>query len=154
MWRRRIADPIFDLLRQGITPEKIAFSIALGITLGITPVIGSTSVLCFLAAILLRLNATVIPLVNYLVYPPRIAMLVPILSVGQWVFAAPPVTASAGRIFQLIRTDVWGAIATLRTAALPALVAWLAIVSFAPLPDLLLIPVLRRFGRSFQTEAR
>ena len=48
--RRRIVIPILDLLRQGITPEKIALSIALGITLGVTPVLGSTSILCFLAA--------------------------------------------------------------------------------------------------------
>lgn len=70
-WRRRIVNPLVDLLRQGITSEKIALSIALGITLGITPVIGSTSILCFLAAILLGLNAPAIQLVNYLVYPGR-----------------------------------------------------------------------------------
>jgi len=93
IWRRRIVDPLLDLLRQGITP-----------------VIGSTSILCFLAAILLGLNAPAIQLANYLAF----------LRMGQWTFAAPPVTVSADRIFQLIRADVWGAIATLWTATLQA----------------------------------
>jgi uncharacterized protein (DUF2062 family) len=154
-WRRKIVNPLVDLLRQGVTPEKIALSIALGITLGITPVIGSTSILCLLAAILLGLNAPAIQLVNYLVYPLQIAMVVPFLRMGQWIFAAPPVTVSAGRIFQLIRADVWGAIATLWTATLHALVAWLALTGLAaPILYLALAPALRRLGRNLQTEAR
>ena len=69
-WHRRIVNPILDLLRQGITPEKMALSIALGITLGITPVIGSTSILCLLAAIVLRLNTPAIQLICLLLLFP------------------------------------------------------------------------------------
>ena len=155
IWRRRIVNPLLDLLRQGITPEKIALSIALGITLGITPVLGSTSILCFLAAILLRLNAPAIQLVNYLVYPLQLAMLVPFLRMGQWIFAASPVTFSVAEIFHLIRADVWGAIATLWTATLHALVAWVALASLAaPILYLVFAPALRRLGRSLQAEGR
>jgi uncharacterized protein (DUF2062 family) len=154
-WRRRVVNPLLELLRQGITPEKIALSIALGITLGITPVIGSTSILCLLAAILLRLNIPAIQLVNYLAYPLQIAMLVPFLRMGQWIFSAPPAAISVAEIFHLIRADVWGAIATLWTATLHALVAWLALAALAaPVLYLLLVPALRRLGRSPQAEAR
>jgi len=154
-WRRRIVNPLVDLLRQGITPEKIALSIALGITLGITPVIGSTSILCFLAAIVLRLNIPAIQLVNYMVYPLQIAMLVPFLRMGQWIFAAPPAAISAAEIFHRIRVDVWGAMATLWTATLHALVAWLVLATLAaPVLYLLLVPALRRLGRSLRAEAR
>jgi uncharacterized protein (DUF2062 family) len=89
--RRQIVNPVLDLLRQGVTPEKISLSIALGITLGVTPVLGSTSVLCFLAAVLLRLNLPALQLVNYLVYPLQFALLVPFIRVGEWILAAPPV---------------------------------------------------------------
>ena len=154
-WRRRIVTPLVDLLRQGITPEKIALSIALGITLGITPVIGLTTILCFLAAILLRLNIPAIQLVNYLVYPLQLAMLVPFFRMGQWIFTAPPSAVSVAEIFHLIRADVWGAIATLWTATLHALVAWLALaVLAAPILYLILAPALRRLGRSLPAEVR
>jgi uncharacterized protein (DUF2062 family) len=61
--------PIVDLLRQGITPEKIALSIALGAVLGIFPVLGSTTILCAAAAFVLRLNLSAIQIVNFLIYP-------------------------------------------------------------------------------------
>jgi uncharacterized protein (DUF2062 family) len=154
-WRRRIVNPLLELLRQGVTPEKIALSLALGITLGITPVLGSTSILCLLAAILLRLNTPAIQLVNYLVYPLQLAMLVPFLRMGQWIFAAAPAAVSVAEIFHLIRADVRGAIATLWTATLHALVAWVALTALAaPILYFALVPALRRLGRSLRAEAR
>jgi len=155
VFRRRILIPILDLLRQGITPEKIALSIALGITLGVTPVLGSTSILCFLAAVVLRLNAPAIQLVNYLVYPLQFALLIPFIRIGEWIFGSQPIQISASQVLQLIREDVWTAIATLWTATMHALVAWLAIGSVVSLLlYLLLAPVLRRAGRSLQADAR
>ena len=62
-------DPILELLRQGVTPEKIALSLAFGLGLGIFPVLGVSTILCTVAAIVLRLNLPAIQLVNYLAAP-------------------------------------------------------------------------------------
>jgi uncharacterized protein (DUF2062 family) len=154
-FRNRLAVPILDLLRQGITPEKIALSIALGIALGVTPVIGSTSVLCFLAALLLRLNMPAIQLINYCVYPLQFVLLIPFLRMGQWLFAARPVALSLAQILHLVRTDAWAAVAGLWTATLHALVVWLALGSVAvPVLYLVLTPLLRGLGRGVRAEAR
>lgn len=152
--RRRIAIPILDLLRQGITPEKIALSIALGVTLGVTPVLGSTSLLCFLAAVVFHLNVPAIQLVNYFVYPLQFALLIPFIRMGEWIFAARPASISVAQILNLIRTDAWSAIATLWTATMHALVAWLALGSLASLVIyLLLTPALRRLSATLRAEA-
>jgi hypothetical protein len=153
--RRRITGPILDLLRQGVTPEKIAISIALGITLGVTPVLGSTSILCFLAAVALRLNLPAIQLVNYLVYPLQFALLIPFFRMGEWIFAAQPANVSVAHVLELIRADVWSAITILWTATLHALVAWLAAGSLAALAMyLVLAPALRRLSATLRPEAR
>ena len=153
--RLRITGPILDLLRQGVTPEKIAISIALGITLGVTPVLGSTSILCFLAAVALRLNLPAIQLVNYLVYPLQFALLIPFFRMGEWIFAAHPSNVSVAHVLELIRGNVWIAITTLWTATLHALVAWLAAGSLAALAMyLLLAPALRRLSATIRPEAR
>jgi hypothetical protein len=145
LWRRKVVQPFLELLRQGLTPEKIAFTIALGITLGVTPVVGSTVLLCTLAAIVFQLNLPAIQLVNWLVYPLQLALLVPLLRIGAWIFGRQPSEISVAHIFELIRTDVFHAVATLWTATMHALAAWLAIGSVAtPLIYLLLVPVLRR----------
>lgn len=152
--RRRIVIPILDLLRQGITPEKIALSIALGITLGVTPILGSTSILCFLAAVVFRLNMPAIQLVNYFVYPLQFGLLIPFIRMGEWIFAARPASLSVAQILNLIRADVWSAVAVLWTATMHALVAWLALGSLASLVlYMFLVPALRRLSAAVRVGA-
>lgn len=74
---RRLVQPVIALLSQGITPEKIALSLAIGIVLGVFPVLGSTTLLCAAAAMVFRLNLPAIQLVNYIVYPLQLALFVP-----------------------------------------------------------------------------
>jgi uncharacterized protein (DUF2062 family) len=68
-WQRRVRDPIVAQLTQGITPEKIALTIAVGSALALYPMLGVTSVFCFLAAVFLRLNQPIIQVINYLCFP-------------------------------------------------------------------------------------
>jgi uncharacterized protein (DUF2062 family) len=122
--RRKVIQPFIELLKQGITPERIALTIALGVVLGVTPVLGSTSLLCAVAAIALRLNLPAIQLVNGLVYPLQLTMLVPFLKLGAWLFGVTPPSVSLGYLFSLIKANAWNAITTLWTATMHALVAW------------------------------
>ena len=87
---KRLADLIVGLLTQGITAEKIALSLAFGIMLGVFPVLGTTSLLCLIVAILFRLNLPAVQLVNILVYPLWFLLLVPFIRVGERLFGAPP----------------------------------------------------------------
>ena len=125
--RRKIIDPFLDLLRQGITPEKLALTIALGVVLGVTPVLGSTTILCAAAALTLRLNLPAIQLVNGLTYPLQIAMIVPFLKAGAWVFGDQATNLSIGELLTLVRTDLWRTVASLWTATLHALAVWFKI---------------------------
>lgn len=153
--QRKFVRPVLHLLRQGIAPERIALSIALGIVLGVTPVLGSTSLLCLLAAVLLRLNLPAIQLVNLCVYPLQLALLVPFIRAGERMFAAPPIQITVQEIAGLIRADVWNAIAALWTATMHALAAWLALGSLASLAIYaVLTPLLRRLSQSSWEEQR
>ena len=84
--RHKLIQPFIELLKQGVSPEKIALTVALGLSLGVIPVLGSTTMLCTLAAITLRLNLPAIMLVNGVVYPLQLALLVPFLRAGAWMF--------------------------------------------------------------------
>jgi putative effector of murein hydrolase LrgA (UPF0299 family) len=101
-----------------------------------------------------RPNAPAIQLVNYFEYPLQFALLIPFIRVGEWIFAARPAGISLVQILNMIRTDVWSAIATLWTATMHALVAWLVLGSLASLVIyLLLAPVLRKLGAALRAEA-
>ena len=148
---RRIVEPILNLLRQGITPEKIALSIAFGIALGVFPVIGATTLLCAAAAIVLRLNLPAIQLVNYFVYPLQIALLLPFIRFGESLFRVrDPIPFSILQILEMIRADVGNAISTLWTSTMHAIVAWCLVGPPAMLVMYwMLAPVLRRLAHVY-----
>ena len=88
-WQRRVIAPIAAQLRQGITPEKIALTLALGGTLSLFPILGATTALCALAAWRLRLNQPIIQLTNYLLYPLQLLLLLPFYRAGESLFRQP-----------------------------------------------------------------
>jgi uncharacterized protein (DUF2062 family) len=147
-FKRRLVRPILDLLRQGVTPEKIALSVALGAALGVFPALGWSTALCAIAAIVLRLNLPAIQLVNYFVYPAQIALLVPFFRWGEKLFRAPHFPISAPQIYALFHAGAWIAIKLLWTTIWHAIVVWgiLAPV-FIGLLYAILLPLLRRAMR-------
>jgi uncharacterized protein (DUF2062 family) len=127
LWERNIVKPVITLLKQGISHEKIALSIAIGITLGIFPVLGATTALCAFAAFILRLNLPAIQLVNFVVYPLQLFLLVPFLRAGGWLFGDQRFSKLGREIINLIQNDLWGSFGMLWNLTVYAVVLWLII---------------------------
>jgi len=143
-FHRRVVGPVVALLTQGITPEKIALSLAFGIGLGVFPVLGSTTILCAAAALIFHLNLPSIQLVNYLVYPLQLFFLVPFIRLGEKLFRVTPLRVSLTQMLSMVRTDLPHATATLWLAGVHAMSAWLLI---GPPAIMLLYFVLSRMLR-------
>lgn len=127
----RLTRLLLNLLKQGTTPHKLALAVALGVLLGVMPVIGTTILSCTVAALLLRLNLPLIQLVNNLVYPLQILLLIPFAQAGQWLFREPPLPFSAGQIVGMVKAHPWDAIVQLWHYTLHGLVAWLLFCAVA-----------------------
>ena len=123
----RVVAPIAALLTQGMTPERIALSLAFWIVLGTFPVLGSTTVLCAAAALVFGLNLPAIQLVNYLIYPMQLFLLVPFIRMGEKLFRAAPVPLSLAQMLTMVRADLTHAASTLWLAEVHAVFAWLLI---------------------------
>jgi uncharacterized protein (DUF2062 family) len=147
-WQRRIVAPIVAQLRQGITPEKIALTIALGVVLGVFPILGATTLLCGLAAIALRLNQPIIQLVNYFTYPLQLALIIPLYRAGETAFRRAPVPLSIPLIFERFKADFGQFLRDFGLIAVHGVLVWclLAPVIVAAL-YFLLRPPLRRLAR-------
>jgi len=104
-WQRRVASPLLAQLRQGVTPEKLALTIAFGLVLGCFPILGSATLLCGLAAVVFRLNQPAIQLVNYAAYPLQLALLIPYYRAGEWLFQTPPVPLSIPLLSERFTAD-------------------------------------------------
>jgi len=79
--------PVKVFLKKGLTPKKLALTLALGIIIGLFPIVGTTTILCFIVAVLLRLNIAVIQLVNYFVYPLQLILFIPMIKLGSYFFS-------------------------------------------------------------------
>jgi uncharacterized protein (DUF2062 family) len=147
-WQHRVVDVVLAQLRQGITPQKIALTVAMGITLGLFPVLGSTTVLCFLAGLMLKLNQPIIQLVNYVVYPLQVAGIYFFIRIGEWLTRSPPLQFSIAGLIQQFRAAPLHFLQEFGMTALRGVLAWTLMAPFAALAIyFLLLPVLRRLAR-------
>jgi hypothetical protein len=125
--QKRLLHPILQLLTQGITPEKIALSLAFGIMLGVFPVLGTTSLLCLIAALLFRLNLAAVQLVNILAYPLWFALLIPFVRVGERLFGVQPLAMTGSQMLALAHADFLHSVSVLWLTVLRAAAAWLLV---------------------------
>jgi uncharacterized protein (DUF2062 family) len=77
-----------DWLRQGISPRRLALTLALGFAIGCFPVVGIPTALCAILALALRLNLPAIQAANYLVMPLQLVLIVPFVRLGGWLLAS------------------------------------------------------------------
>jgi len=138
---RRIRDPIRQQLTQGLSPEKIALTVAVGLCIAVNPIVGTTTVLCFGAAWALGLNQPIIQAINWSSYALQLLLIFPFIRLGEWMFRAPRETRSLERLVALMRAEPGRAFTELRTTLGHAFVAWLAaaplivgVLYFAMLP--------------------
>lgn len=69
-------------LRQGISPRRLALTLALGFAIGCIPMVGVTTLLCFLVAYALRLNFPIIQAANWTAAPLQVVLIVPFMRLG------------------------------------------------------------------------
>ena len=142
---RRIALPILALLRMGATPEKLAWSLAIGALIGINPILGSTTLLALTAAALFRLNIAASQIGNHVVYPLQLALVLPWISLGTHLFHTAPLPLSAKALFAAARSAPLALVRQLWLWEWHALVLWTAIALLAtPALALTLAPILRK----------
>jgi uncharacterized protein (DUF2062 family) len=145
---------ILDQLRQGITPEKIALTIAAASALGVFPLLGTTTFLCLVVAFALRLNQALMQLVNYLVYPLQFAGIYLFVRIGERLVGARPMSF---RIEEIVRSFGADPIAFLRKFGMTGvhgIIGWfVVVVPIASIVYVSLLPALRKAARMWSPAA-
>jgi hypothetical protein len=141
---RRVALPIFALLRIGATPEKLAWSVAVGLLIGINPILGSTTILCLALAFVFRLNVAASQLGNHIVYPLQLILIIPFIRVASRVFHTAPMPLSTNELLRAARERPVALSRQLWLWEWHAFLLWAAIAVIAvPILALAITPVLR-----------
>jgi len=147
---------IRDLLRQGLSPQKIALCLALGVAISTVPIsFGLGTALCTAAAIVFRLNLPAIQAANWASAPLQVLLFIPYMRAGEFLTRAKPLPLSIAQITGMFRANFWGSLARLWSSILRATLGWAVIAPLAVLllyavlvPLLRLIPVLPREAES------
>jgi uncharacterized protein (DUF2062 family) len=134
-------------LSQGISPHRLALTLALGFAVGCIPVIGVPTVLCAGIALALRLNLPAMQAANYAAMPLQLLLIAPFVRLGAWLVTTRPAYLLTPRA--LLHISTMNLAARMSGIAGQALLAWLmvavpAVVLLTPTLTLMLrkIPVL------------
>ena len=145
--RRKLVQPLLDLLQSGLSPQKLALTVGLGVAFGLAPTFGLTTIISSAVALRLRLNVAAMQLVCHLLSPLQLLLLVPLLRVGATVFGHGQELKNL-RLLALkhwIATDGWGVLRVLWRAEIGATLVWAVVAT--PVVALLyfgLMPVFRK----------
>ena len=142
------------LLRQGHTPERVALSVALGITIGLFPIFGTTTLLCVAAAVALRLNHPAIQITNQLMYPIQIPLIVVFIRLGESMLGVAPIPFSATLMVAELRAHPAVLVERFGTAGLHGILGWAMVAPVVVgLTYAALVPILRVASRRPATPA-
>jgi uncharacterized protein (DUF2062 family) len=130
LWQRRVRDPLVQQLTQGITPEKIALTIAVGSACALFPLLGTTSLLCFLVALALRLNQPITQLINQACWPIHIPVIFACVKLGDRLFGVPYHRFSVRQMQELLWHEPGRFLQDFGMIAFRAVVAWALLAPF------------------------
>ena len=111
--RCRILRPLLRLLRGGVTPRRLAWSLALGIVIGINPSVGVTTLLVILLAWAFGLNQVASQIGAHAMTPLHLLLFLPFIELGVHLFHTRRLPLSRQQLehlghhpWRLIR-DIW-----------------------------------------------
>ena len=147
-WQRRFVAPLRTQLTQGVTPDLLARTIAIGTACSLLPFLGFTSLLNLAVGLTLRLNQPLLQTLNQLLGPLQLVLILAYVRVGEFIWRAEPMPLSVSTIVTSFRADPWAFLQRFGWTGVHAATAWLLSV---PLIVAALYyslrPALRRFAK-------
>ncbi|MFN6945821.1 MAG: DUF2062 domain-containing protein [Cytophagaceae bacterium] len=130
MIKEKIYQPLLRYLKQGMSPDKLALTVALGIVISSFPIIGPTTLMCFIAAYIFKLNIGALQLVNYLAYPVQILCIIPQYKGGAMMFGKADFQLSQSELLALFKESFSVIFEKLLWASVHAMGFWLICAPF------------------------
>jgi len=106
IFRRKILRPLLCLLRGGVTPRRLAWSLALGLVIGINPSVGITTLLVILIAWTFGLSQVASQLGLHVVAPLHLLLFIPFIQLGVHLFHTRSVPLDRHQIEHLSRHPI------------------------------------------------
>lgn len=150
-WRRWLVAPVVAQLTRGTSPDRIGWTIALGVVVGVFPIMGTTTLVCLLIGWLLRLNQPVLHVFRAVVYPLHLALILIFIRLGERLYGAPLISFSIPQLIGKFKDSPLQFARDFGMAAWHGVSAWLLIAPVAAvLIKMAAMPALRKLSVSLK----
>jgi uncharacterized protein (DUF2062 family) len=129
-FQRLMVDPIVAQLTQGLTPEKIALTIAVGSSIAMFPLLGTTTIICLIVGVFMKLNQPIIQAVNYACTPIHLPFIYYSFRWGERLFGVTHSRLEMRVMRQLLVEDPLQFARDYGATAFHAVVVWAILVPF------------------------
>jgi len=151
--RKRLIDPVIGLLKQGSSPGRVSLSLAVGATIGLFPLVGTTTAMNVVVALLFRLNLVANQAGNWLVYPLQILLVIPFMKLGTVFLGTVGPAFGLAELKEIFGSGLLPALEQLGGLALAAVLAWTLVApATVGLLFLLSYPLVRRLAKRSQVK--
>ena len=147
----RLLKPLMGLLKQGTSPDKLAWSVASAFAIALFPIVGPTTMLCIFVGQVFRLSQVAMQTVNYLLFPAQILLAPGFVRIGDAIFGVKTVSFNPLELRAQFSAGAMQFLEKFGVAGLHAVVAWALIL---PVPTFLLAKVLRSVFERVNRRAR
>jgi uncharacterized protein (DUF2062 family) len=104
LWlRRTIVASVLRMLRHGASPRRLAWTLAVGIVIGVNPIIGSSTLAALAMAHLFKLSHTAAQIGVQSAYPLHLLLLLPFLHAGSWLFRTATLPMQVAEMLAMMR---------------------------------------------------
>lgn len=124
-WQRRLFAPLRAQLTQGVTPDRLALTLAVGTVCSIVPFLGFTTLLNVLAGVVLRLNQPLLQTLNVLLGPVQLVLILVYVRLGEFLWRAAPMPLSIPTLVTSFRADPGAFLERFGWTGVHAASAWL-----------------------------
>ncbi len=104
-WKRRLGDPVIALLTQGVTPDKLAATFAVGTAVSLFPFLGTNTVFNLGIGLWFRMNQPLLQAINYLLTPLHLVMILVYVHCGEIIWRSKADKFSVIDVIRTFRDD-------------------------------------------------
>jgi uncharacterized protein (DUF2062 family) len=146
--------PVMGLLKTGADPDRLAWSLALGVVVGVNPLLGSTTVLVLALAAVFRLNLVASQVGNHAVYPLELLLFPVFIKVGSVIFSTERLPLQGKALWEAVKHHPWETTRLLWSWEWHALVVWVVFAAVAlPVIAFSICPVLEKMAKRMKRKS-
>jgi len=110
--------------KDGLPPEKLAFSITIGIVSGLFPVFGTTTLISLLLTAVFRQNLLIVQSVQWILAVFQLMLIIPLMKLGAWLLNQPVLHINIEQIKLAFEQGILMGIKSLGVFHFYAIVVW------------------------------